>query len=223
MDTWTSYQPADLLMFSETVYWRLFELHNQALWPLPLLMPLIGIIMLILLLRPAPRVDHALPIILAALWCLVALAFIWYRYAAINWAMQYLVPVWLLQAALLLWFGGYRRILTFTWRRSLKSYLGLGLFLYAVLLHPLTVVLAGRPLLGAEIFGLAPDPTAIATLGLVASAGPLRVVWPLLLIPLVWCLVSWVTLYTLGTPAAWVPLLSALVGLTAASVKQQSP
>ena len=33
---WWSYASRDFLLFSPRVYWRMFELHNEALWPLPL-------------------------------------------------------------------------------------------------------------------------------------------------------------------------------------------
>ena len=37
MTEWESYRLSDFLLFSPRTYWRLFELHNEALWPLPLL------------------------------------------------------------------------------------------------------------------------------------------------------------------------------------------
>ena len=48
--------------------------------------------------------------------------------------------------------------------------IGLALFLYALAIHPLIAPLTGRPWTQAEIFGLAPDPTAIATLGILLAA-----------------------------------------------------
>jgi len=33
MSEWWTYRPEDFLLFSPRVYWRLFELHNEALWP----------------------------------------------------------------------------------------------------------------------------------------------------------------------------------------------
>ena len=37
MSEWWTYRPEDFLLFSPRVYWRMFELHNAALWPLQLL------------------------------------------------------------------------------------------------------------------------------------------------------------------------------------------
>ena len=33
MSEWWTYSPANFLMFSARTYYRLFELHNKALWP----------------------------------------------------------------------------------------------------------------------------------------------------------------------------------------------
>ena len=43
MADWLSYRPQDFLLFSPRTYWRLFELHNEALWPLHLLTFAIGL------------------------------------------------------------------------------------------------------------------------------------------------------------------------------------
>ena len=88
------------------------------------------------------------------------------------------------------------------WRRSV----GLGLLLWALLGHPLLAGLAGRPWSQAEVFGLAPDPTAIGTLGWLlllqgcgaAARALLRGLW---LVPLAWCTVSAATLGTMGAVA----------------------
>ena len=37
MSEWWTYRAEDFLLFSPRVYWRMFELHNTALWPLHLL------------------------------------------------------------------------------------------------------------------------------------------------------------------------------------------
>ena len=73
--------------------------------------------------------------------------------------------------------------------------------------------LTGRPITQAEIFGLAPDPTAIATLGILLAAD--RPCLGLFAIPVLWCLITGMTLWTMESPEAPVaPLLGLLaVGL----------
>jgi hypothetical protein len=95
--------------------------------------------------------------------------------------------------------------------------MGLALLIYALAIHPLIAPLAGRPLAQAEIFGLAPDPTAIATLGVLLAAT--RPCWHLLILPLAWCAISWLTLWTMESPEAPVLALLALAAVTLATLK----
>jgi Family of unknown function (DUF6064) len=99
--------------------------------------------------------------------------------------------------------------------RTTPSTAGLALFLYALVLHPLMAMLAGRPIEAAEVFAIAPDPTAIATLGLVLMVRGGPATWLLIAVPSGWCLVSWATLYVMGALEAWVPLAAAGIALAA--------
>jgi hypothetical protein len=84
------------------------------------------------------------------------------------------------------------------------------------LAYPLLAPLFGRPWQFSEVYGIAPDPTAIATLGfLLLARGGLPIL--LLAIPLLWCLASGVTLWAMDEPQAWVPLAAALLGTFAAA------
>ena len=93
--------------------------------------------------------------------------------------------------------------------RSLVANVGIALFLFALLLQPLIGSITGREWSGVELFGLAPDPTVLATLGVLVAAD--RVRWELLVIPVLWCAVTGATLWTMGAPEA---LLMPLAGLS---------
>lgn len=165
MSEWWSYAPQDLLLFSPRVYWRMFELHNAAVWPSQVLALLVGAVILVWIVWPKPWSERAVAIGLAAAWVWVAWTFLWNRYSLINWAAIYAVPAFMIEAALLVWFGTLRGRLHIAGPASLRRVIGLTLLVYALLLHPFTAILAGRPLQAAEIFGIVPDPTAMATLG----------------------------------------------------------
>jgi len=209
MGEWWSYRPQDLLLFSERVYWRLFELQNQALWPAQIAALVLGATALFLALRPRPRSGIAIGLVMAAAWVSVAFFFLWQRYAPINWAAPYAIPFFAAEAALLLGLFALRSDGPAPPSGGPRGFLGAALFVYALALHPFVPLLAGRPFAQAEIFGLAPDPTASATLGLLLIAGKDRFFWLALPIPLMWCLASWATLQTIGTLEAWVPLAAA--------------
>ncbi len=208
MPEWWTYSAEDFLLFSPRAYWRLIERHNEALWPAQVLTLLLGIAILWFLLRPRPWSHRLIAGGLAVLWGWVAWSFLWERYATINWAAVYMAPLFALQAVLLALVGGRLR---WSFDRTGRGSGGLALFLYALVLHPLTAPLLGRSIRGAEIFGITPDPTAIATVGLVLMAAG-HWSWLLLVIPLLWCLVGWLTLYGMGAAESWILLAAAGTG-----------
>lgn len=216
MGEWWTYRPEDFLMFSERVYMRLFTLHNQALWPAQLLALALGGMVLVALLHPRPGTSRLVAALLALAWGFVAWSFLWQRYVPINWGIRYLVPLFGLQALLLVLLGASgRNGLGLPTRWSLCRGLGLVLFAYALVGHPFVTLLGGRGLTGAEVIGLVPDPLAIATLGIAVMASPAKRAWALAAIPALWCLISGVTLATLDAPGAWLPPLAVALALLA--------
>ncbi|TWA70263.1 hypothetical protein FBZ82_104423 [Azospirillum brasilense] len=209
MPEWWTYSTEDFLLFSPRTYWRLIERHNEALWPAHVLMILLGAAILLWLVRPRPWTHRAIAGILSVLWAWLAWSFLWERYATIHWAASYVAPLFALQAVLLALIGSRLRW-SFSWVG--RAPLGLALFLYALAVHPLAALLAGRPLRGAEVFGITPDPTAIATIGLVMMTEG-RWSWLLLAVPLAWCLAGWATLHGMGVGEQWALLGAVLLAL----------
>ncbi|MBE0531990.1 MAG: MFS transporter permease [Rhodospirillales bacterium] len=208
MSEWLTYGIGDFLLFSPRVYWRLFDLHNRAVWPLQVPALLLGVTILVAIVRPRPYSDRTVSAIMAAAWIWVAWSFLWTRYSTINWAVIYVVPAFALEGLLFLVFGSLTGRLRMVADRSIRGGIGLALFLYGLAVHPLTAVLDGR-LFQAEIFGIAPDPLAISTLGLLtlATGGAAR--W-LLLVPVIWCVVSGATLVALDATEAWIPFAAVI-------------
>lgn len=203
MPEWWTYRPSDFLMYSPRIYWRLFASINEAWWPAQ---PVVMALALPLLARFAAHRHAALALALA--WSFVAWAFLWARFAPINWPAQAYAIGFALQAALLLALGvrGGLRAVTAPLRRHGAA----ALVLWAVLGQPLLAPAFARPWSQAEVFGFAPDPTAIATLGWLlavegdgASRGLLRTAW---VVASAWLLVTAATLATMGTWQAAVPL-----------------
>ncbi len=206
MSEWWTYRPEDFLLFSPRVYWRMFELHNAAFWPLHFATLAAGLAIILLVLRPLPRRGLLVAVILAALWAFVGWTFLWGRYAAINWAIVYVAPAFSVQA-LLLAIAAARGGLALD-RKDAGAWLGMLLMAIGIVAYPLLPPLFERSWRSAEVFGIAPDPTAIATLGALLMASG-RLVPLLLVIPLFWLLLSGLTLQTMGDPQAWLPLLTA--------------
>ena len=219
LDTWLSYRPEDFLMFSEPVYWQMIQTHNALFWPAHILTMLAGLGVLVVLGNPArfarfrPGLLIAGP--LAASWMLAGFGFLGLSYASINWAAEWLIPLFVFQGVLIL-LG--RTDFGVGVPSGIAAVLGFGLLAYALAGYPLLAPLAGRPVAAAEVFGVAPDPTVIGTLGvlLIARSSLKRRTAPLslaLAISIVWCGVSWITLDTMDTWESWSPAVAALVAL----------
>jgi hypothetical protein len=198
-----SYRLSDFLLFSPRVYWRMFELHNEALWPLPLATLAAGILALILAILRRRQSSRWIAILLAILWAWVGWSFLWERYAAINWAAAYAAPLFTVEALLLVIAGSRRLALE---PRGVRGVIG-ALLVALALGYPLLAPLFGRPWAGAEVFGIAPDPTAIATLGylLMARGRSALLLYP---IPLLWCVLSALTLWAMEDAQAWILALA---------------
>ncbi len=91
----------------------------------------------------------------------------------------------------------------------------------AVAAYPLLAILTRGESRQAEVFGIAPDPTVLGTLGVLCTArGRGRAL--LAIIPLLWAVASAVTLSLLGAPEAWVlggSTLAVLIALAPARTR----
>ena len=143
--------------------------------------------------------------ILAACWLWIAIAFHATRYRTLTWTAIYFAWAFALQAALLVW-KAIRGRLEFEKHRA-----GFAVFLFALIVQPLLGPLLGRTWSQIEVFGVAPDPTAIATLGVLLLASG-RVRWELMALPLLWCAVSGATLLSMdAAPAAGILIAAAVL------------
>jgi Family of unknown function (DUF6064) len=217
MTEWWTYRPSDFLLFSGPTYYRLFELYNNDLWPAQAITVGLGLALWLALRQRrdwAPRMAYLL---LSSAWLWVAWAFHWQRFAVINWAATGFAVAFAIEGLLLLaWalFGADGRAVAARGRtRSVAS----ALLFFAVALQPAIGLLFGRPLPQAEVFGLAPDPTAMATLAtllLSTSRKSPRAIWLLWPLPLLWCAYTGMTLASMHAADAWLPPAAAV--LTAA-------
>jgi hypothetical protein len=111
-------------------------------------------------------------------------------------------------------------------RSALARRVALGLWLVALVLHPALAPLLGRPWQQADWFGIAPDPTVLATLGLLLVMAPAGSGWRApaarvlvglsWCVPIGWCVVSGLTLWAMASREAWLMPTAAALALFAA-------
>ncbi len=219
MSEWWTYRPSDFLMFAPGTYWRLFELHNAAWWPAQPLLVAGGLAWLAGPWRAGRGAPRAGAAALALAWALVGVAFVLGRYARINWAASALATLPLAAALVLALLATRTDVRTTSVPLRLRA--GWLLAAWALAAHPLLAWASGRPPAQAEVIGLAPDPTAIATLGLllatqassIATRRLLQAAWAA---TIGWCAISAATLWTMGAAQAAVPIAAVAVAMLAA-------
>jgi len=215
MTEWWTYRLTSFLLFSPRTYHRLFQLYNTAIWPLQLAGIAMGLAILALLMRPWRHRERIVAGLLAIAWLWVAWAFLYERYSQINWVAPWFAAAFVLQALLLIALGVIGRI-EFARAGSARFAIATALIAIAVVGYPLLAPLFGRSWTTAEVFGVAPDPTAIATLATLALVrGAVR--WLLIAIPVAACALGGLTERAMGQPEAFVVGLAALIGVALAA------
>ncbi len=215
MNVWHTYRLEDFVPFTPDIYWRLLERINEAFWPLHVLAVAIGLTALLLALRGNQRMALAL---LAPAWLTSGIIFHFTYYAELNWAAPWFAWGFIAQAALLLalaFFAGSSR--TQGPSKGLSTGIGATVAVVSLLAYPLIAATIGPGLSHAETYGLYPDPTAIATLGvlLILLRGPSF--WLASLIPFLWCVIGSLTLIAIDATGALIPAAAAAI-ITATSV-----
>jgi hypothetical protein len=213
---WSTYALSDFLLFSPRTYYRLFEIYNAAIWPAQLVALAAGAVVLHLAASGGPRSRRAAVAILGAAWLWLAFAFHLERYATILWLAPGFAAAFAVQAALLTGVAAIGETLPTSgppvaparWR----SRIAWGLVAFGVVVLPLAgPLLLDRPWRQIELFGVAPDPTVIASLGILVAGGRGARRSLLLAVPLLWCLITGLTLRAMGAADFWAAPAAALV------------
>ena len=215
MQDWWTYRLSDFLLFSPRTYYRMFELYHRSIWPAQVAALASLAAILLLMKREEAWARRGIAGVLAAWWLWVGITFHLDRYAQINWSAKYFAGLFAIQGLLLAWYGIVRARVQLRVARGVGDRVAVGLLVVAVLLEPIASRLAGRTWQQVELVGVTPDPTAIATIALLALAVP-RSPWWLFVVPVIWCAIGGATLWALGSAEAWIVLLSGLAGLVLA-------
>jgi hypothetical protein len=216
MSEWWTYSLSDFLMFSSRSYYRLIESYNAAIWPAHLVALVAGVILIGAIARPRQHLQRSAALVLAAAWGWVAWAYHLERYAEINTAAPYFAAAFALQALLLCWLAFKPGNTAPAPQRVALGMTGLAIFAYPLL----ALVRDGGGWRQAEVFGVVPDPTVIATLGVLLVWRAPAIFW---LIPVLWCLVSGATLMELKIGHAWLLPALALTAVLARVIGSKTP
>lgn len=210
-----TYSLVDFFPFSPEVYLRLIERLHQQVWPAQIALAIAGLAIL----WAAWRTRRGIMLALAGAWGTCAWAFFFDAYAALNWAGTYMGWAFVAQALLLAMASGVDLTRAHT-REDPRPYTtaGEGARLAgalaggaALLLYPWVGLLSGRDIAAIEWFALTPDATVLVTLAVLAGLD--RTVWPLLILPCVWCIIAAITAWVMGLYSGMVLPIAAITVL----------
>jgi hypothetical protein len=197
--------------FTADVYFSLFDIYNDTIWPAQVVAYGLGVLAVFLTLRPVAAAGRIAFAILAAFWLWNGLVYHLMHFFEINFAALGFAVLFALQGVLFaaIAIGGKR---CFRFQRDVLGWSGMLFCLFALLAYPLLAWVAGHGWSRAAAFGVAPAPTVIFTFGMLVmleGRAPLY----LALIPLLWSLAAGsAAVFLLRIPEDWSVLLAGVVG-----------
>jgi hypothetical protein len=182
-----------ILPFTRSDFLDVFASYNEAIWPIQLALIAMGLAMAGLSLRGG---GAGVALLLALLWDWMGVVYHWGYFAAINPVAYVFGSAFIVQSALLLWFGVVRRGLFFRPRLDLLGIMGALFIIYALIGYPIAGLAVGHAYPSSPTFGV-PCPTVIFTLGILMWAQGRVSPW-LLAIPIAWSMVATAAAMSLG-------------------------
>lgn len=175
--------------FTQEEFFNVFATYNAAIWPLPLLTYLLGVAAVGLTFWPSRVATVLISAILALMWLVNGAAYHWSFVSGINPLARGFGIVFVIQALLLVGAPFVRTSFRIAAQRDARTVAGLGLVAFAALVYPALGWLAGHAYPAAPVFGVAPCPTTIFTIGLLLL-GTWKVARWLLVIPALWAAIG---------------------------------
>ena len=213
------------LPFSTEQFFAVFAAYNAAIWPAQLIAYALGLAAVGALWADGRLGKRLILWVLALFWAWNGIAYHYAFFASVNPAAKLFAAMFVLQAALLAAAALTRNELQFHAGRDVRSAVGLGFIVYALLVYEVLGYLAGHGLMRGPLFGVAPCPTTIFTIGMLLLARGAPVVL-LSVVPVLWALIGTSAAVLLGVPEDFGLAAAAgtlLVALAAGMVRRPRP
>ena len=202
------------LPFSRSEFLQVFVEYNQAIWPLQVIARALGGVVLVLLFLDKAWCDRKIAGLLVLFWTIMGIGYHWLFFSAIN-AAAYLFGGLFLVATLIFSIEGViRNRIRFRMLWHLQGWLAMALLAYSLVACPIIGLMATHPYPETPLFGVAPCPTVIFTLGLLLLSTHPR---PLLLaaVPVFWAAIGGSAAVFLHVPQDWGLFVAAVVWVAA--------
>ncbi len=183
--------------FTTQQFFEVFSAYNAAIWPAQVVAYALGLAAVVSLLLVPEHASRFIAWVLALMWLWNGVCYHWLAFSPINPAAKIFAVVFLVQAVLLTVVALSRQGVSIRARRDIRSVAGFGFVAFAMFIYPALGFWAGHGLMGGPMFGVAPCPTTIFTMGLLLLMRGRGVAW-LSVIPLLWSLIGLAAALQLG-------------------------
>lgn len=187
-----------MMPFTRDQFFAIFAAYNSAIWPAAIIAYPLALTMVAFALRGGRSNAAIVAASSALLWGFVGVAYHGLFFSRINLAAPLFAAAFVLQAVLFCAAAASGHGIEFNERSRVRSAVGLGLILYAMIIYPLIGLIGGERYPAMPLFGVAPCPLLIFTFGLFVLAS--RVRWWLWIVPLLWTIVGTGGFYLLSVP-----------------------
>jgi hypothetical protein len=175
--------------FTIEQFLSVFSAYNAAIWPTQIVAYLLGLVAVVAVWSARPIASRLNLAILALMWALNGIGYQFLFFSTINPAAHVFAGFFTLEAILFAACSVAAKELRFEIGRDFRSFTGLAAIHYAMLIYPILGIQLGHGLMAGPMFGVAPCPTTIFTIGMLLLMRGRWVVW-LSIIPLLWSLVG---------------------------------
>jgi hypothetical protein len=197
--------------FTAEQFSLVFSKYNNALWPAQVILYALALIAVLFVFKTNRYSSKIISAILGFLWLWMGIAYNWVFFTAINPAAWILGLVFVVEGALLLYFGFFKNKLKFKFQKNAFSYIGLAITTIGLTVYPVIGYLIGHTFPTNPTFGL-PCPTTIFTLGmLLTDIGPTK---RLLIIPFAWSLLGFMAAISFGIKEDVLLLVSGICAMS---------
>ena len=197
--------------FTVEQFFAVFRDYNEAIWPAQIIAYILGILALVLAVRKINLSDRIISAILAVFWVWMGIFYHILHFSVINPAAWVFGIVFILQGLLFLVAGTFLGKLSFRFKLESLPLLGAFFILYAMVIYPLLGLFFGHVYPAAPMFGVAPCPTTIFTIGVLLWAAK-KVPGYLLIIPFLWSLIGMSAAINLRVPQDYGLVAAVVIG-----------
>jgi hypothetical protein len=178
-----------MLPFSRSDFFAVFGHYNLTIWPAQVVAYALGILLLAAMLVRTRHAGRLCAGGLALFWAWNGIAYQILHFGAINQLAPFFGAVFVAQSAAFAYLGVIRNDFRPEFAGDIRSWLAFAMMLFALVFYSLLGLLLGHRWPETPIFGVAPCPTTIFTLGiLIIDRGRFRKL--LAVVPLAWSAVG---------------------------------